>query len=194
MVHDIVVPSTQSETHELAALRKEWWWFLLLGLLLIISGSIAISYAFLASVAVITLFGFLLVLGGIAQLVAAFWIGRWSGLAISMLTGILYIVVGGLTVARPGEALEAMTLLIGAFLLIGGIFRSVAAMTLRLHHWGWLLLNGLITVLLGLTILAEWPGSSFFVIGLFVGIDMLFNGWAWVMLSLGLRSIPEPAK
>lgn len=193
MAREITIPTSQPDTHELAALRKEWWWFLLLGLLLIVSGSIAISYAFLASVAVITLFGFLLVLGGIAQVVAAFWIGRWSGFAISLLAGILYIVVGGLTVARPVEGLEALTLLIGAFLLVGGIFRSVAAMTLRLHHWGWLLLNGLITVLLGLMILADWPESSLWVIGLFVGIDMLFNGWAWVMLSLGLRSGGEPA-
>ena len=193
MVREISIPSSQPDPHELAALRKEWWWFLLLGLLLIVSGTIAISYAFLASVAVITLFGFLLVLGGIAQLVAAFWIGRWSGFAIAMLAGVLYIVVGGLTVARPVEGLEALTLLIGAFLLIGGIFRSVAAMTLRLHHWGWLLLNGLITVLLGLMILADWPESSLWVIGLFVGIDMLFNGWAWVMLSLGLRSTGEVA-
>ena len=193
MAREITIPTSQPDTHELAALRKEWWWFLLLGLLLIVSGSIAISSAFLASVAVITLFGFLLVLGGIAQVVAAFWIGRWSGFAISLLAGILYIVVGGLTVARPVEGLEALTLLIGAFLLVGGIFRSVAAMTLRLHHWGWLLLNGLITVLLGLMILADWPESSLWVIGLFVGIDMLFNGWAWVMLSLGLRSGGEPA-
>ena len=75
--------------HELAELRKEWWWFLLLGLLLILSGTIAISYAFLASVTVITLFGFLLVLGGVAQIVAAFWIGRWSGFAIALLSGVL---------------------------------------------------------------------------------------------------------
>lgn len=190
---DSALRPSEPGKHELEALRKEWWWFLLLGLLLIVSGTIAISYAFLASVAVVTLFGFLLILGGIAQLVAAFWVGRWSGFAIAALAGVLYVVVGGLAVARPLESLEALTLLIGAFLLVGGIFRSVAAMTLRLHHWGWLLLNGLITGLLGLMVLAEWPQSSLWVIGLFVGIDMLFNGWAWVMLSLGLRTTPDKA-
>ncbi len=177
--------------HELDTLRKEWWWFLLLGVLLIVSGTIAIAYAFLASVAVVTLFGFLLIMGGIAQIVAAFWVGRWSGFAISVLAGVLYVVVGGMIIARPGIALEAFTLLIGSFLLVGGIFRSVTAMTLRMHDWGWLLLNGLVTGLLGLMVLAEWPESSVWVIGLFVGIDMLFNGWAWVMLSLGLRALPD---
>ena len=75
--------------------------------------------------------------------------------------------------------------MVGSFFLVGGIFRVVAAMTLRLHHWGWMLLNGVITALLGLLVLAEWPSSGLFVIGLFLGIDMLFNGWTWVMLSLG---------
>lgn len=179
-----------TQKHELEALRREWWWFLLLGLLLIAAGTIAISYAFLASVAVVTLFGVLLVMGGVAQIVAAFWIGRWNGFSIAVLAGVLYIVVGGMAVARPGIALEAFTLLIGAFLLVGGIFRSIAAMTLRLHDWGWLLLNGLVTGLLGLLVLAEWPASSIWVIGLFVGVDMLFNGWAWVMVALGVRALP----
>lgn len=179
--------------HELESLRKEWWWFLVLGILLIVAGSVAISYSFLASVATVELFGFLLILGGVGQVVAAFWVGRWSGFAVSLLAGILYLVVGGITLARPFESLAALTLLVGAFLLAGGIFRAVAAMSLRLNHWGWLLLNGLITAFLGLLVLAEWPQSSFWVIGLFVGVDMLFNGWTWVMLSLGLRSIPEVA-
>ncbi len=109
---------------------------------------------------------------------------------LSLLAGILYVVVGGMMVARPFVGAEALTLLVGSFFLVGGIFRVVAAMTLRLHHWGWILLNGVITALLGLLVLAEWPGSGLFVIGLFLGIDMLFNGWTWVMLSLGLRSLP----
>ena len=98
--------------------------------------------------------------------------------------------VGGQLVARPFIGTEALTLLLGSFFLVGGIFRVVAAMTLRLHHWGWIMLNGVVTSLLGLLVLAEWPKSGLFVIGLFVGIDMLFNGWTWVMLSLGLRCLP----
>lgn len=182
--HDVI-------KHELEALRKEWWWFFLLGLLLILSGTVAIGYAFLASVAVVTLFGFLMVVGGVAQIVTSFWVGRWSGFAISLLAGVMYVVVGGMVVARPAIALEAFTLLIGSFLLVGGAFRAITAMATRLQDWGWLLLNGLIAGLLGLLVLAEWPESSIWVVGVFVGVDMLFNGWAWVMLSMGLRALPE---
>jgi uncharacterized membrane protein HdeD (DUF308 family) len=130
-----------------------------------------------------------LVIGGVAQIVSSFWAGRWTGFLLSVLIGILYVVVGGEMVARPFEAGLALTILVGSFLLVEGIFRVVAAMSLRMHHYGWILLNGVITALLGLMVLAEFPESGLWVIGLFVGIDLLFNGWTWVMLSLGLRSI-----
>ncbi len=176
--------------HELEALRREWYWFLLLGILLIIGGTLAIGYSVLATLTAVTFFGILLVVGGFAQIVSSFWAGKWSGFLLSLMAGILYVVIGGMMVARPFLGAEALTLLVGSFFLVGGIFRVVAAMTLRLHHWGWILLNGVVTALLGLLVLAEWPNSGLFVIGLFLGIDMLFNGWTWVMLSLGLRSLP----
>jgi uncharacterized membrane protein HdeD (DUF308 family) len=175
--------------HELEALRGEWYWFLALGILLIAAGTIAISYAFLATEIAVTLFGLLLVAGGAAQIVSSFWAGKWTGFLLSVLAGILYVVVGGMMVARPLQAGLALTLLIGSFFLVGGMFRIVAALSLRMHHYGWALLNGVVTALLGLMVLAEWPNSGLFVIGLFIGIEMLFNGWTWVMLSLGLRTI-----
>jgi uncharacterized membrane protein HdeD (DUF308 family) len=187
------LPRSPSEAirHELVALRSEWYWFLLLGILLIVGGTIAIGYSMLATEVAVKLFGILLVIGGAAQIVSAFWAGRWSGFLLALLAGILYVVIGGMMVAQPVAAAAALTLLIGSFFLVGGIFRIVASMSLRLNHWGWLLLNGVVTAILGLLVLAEWPLDALWVIGLFIGIDMLFNGWAWVMLSLGLRSLPK---
>ena len=187
------LPRSPSEAirHELASMRNEWYWFLLLGILLIIGGTIAISYSALASAVAVTLFGILLVVAGGAQIVSAFWAGRWSGFLMALLAGILSVVVGGMMVAQPVAAEAAITLLIGSFFLVGGLFRIAASMSLRLHHWGWLLLNGLVTALLGLLVLAKWPIDALWIIGLFIGIDMLFNGWAWVMLSFGLRSLPK---
>ncbi|MBI2824576.1 MAG: HdeD family acid-resistance protein [Planctomycetia bacterium] len=177
--------------HELHRLRKEWYWFLALGILLILAGTVAIGHSFMATVVAVKLLGFLLLIAGGAQIVSSFWAGRWSGFLLSLLAGILYVVVGGMMVARTLESGLALTLLIGAFFLVGGIFRIVAAMTLRLHHWGWMLLNGVVTALLGLLVLAEWPDSALYIIGLFIGIDMLFNGWFWVMIGFSLRSLPE---
>ena len=178
--------------HELEALRAEWWWFLLLGILLIVTGSIAVSYSVLATVMAVAFIGVLLVLSGGAQLVASFWAGNWSGFLLSVLAAILHLVVGAMLIARPVAAGEALALLIGSFFLVGGLFRIVAALALRVHHWGWLLLNGAVTALLGLLVLGDWPGSSLWVIGTLIGVDLMVHGWVWVMLAIGLRNFPLP--
>lgn len=179
--------------HELEGLQQEWYWFLALGILLIISGTLAIGYPAIFTFGVVKFLGFLLVIGGGAQVVASFWTGKWSGFLLSLLAGVLYIVVGATIVTRPFIAEEVLTVLIGSFFLVGGIFRIMASMSLRLHHWGWMLLNGVVTAFLGLLVLAQLPQAAFWVIGLLLGVDMIFNGWAWVMLSLGLKNI-LPAK
>ena len=83
-----------------------------------------------------------------------------------------------------------MTLIIAIFLIISGIFRIVSALSERFTGWGWVLLNGGVSLLLGLLIYKQWPLSGLWVIGLFVGIDLIFNGWAWIMLSLAMRKPP----
>jgi len=82
-------------------------------------------------------------------------------------------------------------LLVAVFLLFGGIFRIAAVLTVRFHHWSWMLLNGGISLLLGLMIWAQWPWSGLWVIGLFIGIDMIFYGWSLIMLAMAFRNIPE---
>jgi uncharacterized membrane protein HdeD (DUF308 family) len=104
-----------------------------------------------------------------------------------MLIGILYVVVGYTLVDKPVQQAVILALILAAFLIVSGIFRIVAALALRFHNWGWVLLNGMISVVLGVMINKGWPETSLFIIGLFVGIEMLFNGIAWVMFSLALR-------
>jgi uncharacterized membrane protein HdeD (DUF308 family) len=178
--------------HELEALRAEWYWFLILGVLMILGGMAAVAHTVIAGVVVTVFIGVLMIVAGAAQIVGSFWAGKWTGFLITMLAGIVYLVVGGMLLKEPVAGVASLTLVVGAFFLASGIFRSVAAMTLKMHHWGWILLNGVVTALLGLLVLAEWPADSLFAIGLFVGIDMIFNGWTYVMLAFGLRSLPKP--
>jgi len=81
-------------------------------------------------------------------------------------------------------------LVLAAAFMVGGLFRIVSAAADRFHGWGWVLLNGVITLVLGVMIWREWPESALRVIGLFVGIDMLFAGWSWIMMALAVRSVP----
>ncbi len=176
--------------HELASMKSHWWWFLLLGVAWIVLGTIAMSSAVWATVAFVELFGLLMLIAGVAQIVSAFWAGRWSGFLLQLLIGILYAVAGFILLDKPLESAATLTLLIALLLLVGGIIRIVVALSERMTGWGWVLLNGAVSSLLGLMILRGWPISGTWVIGLFVGIEMIFNGWYWVMLSFGIKNSP----
>lgn len=178
--------------NELEALRANRLWFLILGIAMVVIGTFAIGWACIATVTVTAtwLFGFLLLASGIAEIVHSFWIGRWSGMLVHLLIGVLYALVGFLVIDQPVNAAVQVTLLIAIFLMVGGLFRIVLSVSERFTGWGWVLLNGGVTFLLGLMIYKQWPGSSLWVIGLFIGIDLIFNGWAWIGLWLGLRRLP----
>lgn len=180
-------PGLPSWTHELDALRKHWCWFLTLGIAMVVFGTIAIGSAVIATVAATVLFGFLLLAGGISTIISSFYAGRWSGMLVHLLIGVLYTVVGLMIVNRPASSAIELTLIIAFFLIFGGIFRVVYALSERFTGWGWVLLNGGVSLLLGLLVYKQWPASGLWIIGLFVGIELIFNGWAWIMLSLGLR-------
>lgn len=184
-------PSNASATHELHPLRNQWWCFLLLGVALVVLGAVCISEPLIPSLASVVFLGFLLMAGGIAQIVSAFWAGKWSGMLIHMLIGVLYTVVGYMIIDAPIVNMVLITKFIAIFLVISGVFRIIAAMVVRYHDWGWSLLNGGITLLLGIIINRQLPEAALWVIGLFVGIEMIFNGWAWVMLALGLRTVAK---
>ncbi|HUY89370.1 MAG TPA: HdeD family acid-resistance protein [Pirellulales bacterium] len=179
--------------HELAALQKEWWWFLLLGIGLIVLGTLALGSAVIVSFATVVFLGLLLLAAGIAQTISAFWAGRWSGFLLTMFIGLLYMVAGLFIINHPIKSTIELTLMLAFLFIVSGIFRIVTALVLRFPLWGWPLLNGVISVLLGVMIYKQWPASGLVVIGIFVGIELIFNGWAWVMFSLGLKNLPREA-
>jgi uncharacterized membrane protein HdeD (DUF308 family) len=184
-------PSNLSDVHELHALRNHWWCFLLLGIALLVLGSICIIDPLLPSLASVIFLGFVLMAGGITQIVSAFWAGKWRGMLIHILIGVLYVVVGYMIVDSPVINMVLITKFIAIFLIVSGAFRTISALVVRFQDWGWALLNGGITLLLGIIINRQLPEAALWVIGLFIGIEMLFNGWAWVMLALGLRAVAK---
>ena len=102
----------------------------------------------------------------------------------------LSVVVGGLFLRAPLDTLLALTLLLACLLMVGGIFKIVAALSYRFGAWGWPLVSGVIDLILGVMIGLEWPASALWVIGLFVGISLVFRGLNWIGLGLALRTPP----
>jgi uncharacterized membrane protein HdeD (DUF308 family) len=175
--------------HELEAIRGNWAWFVALGAILIIVGTIAVGMPILSTLASAVVFGSLLLLGGIAQLVGAFWTRDWSGFFISLLMGVLYVVLGLMFLRQPIEAIEAMTLFLACALMVGGLFRIIGSLMYQFPHWGWTLVGGVINLTLGIMIWQQWPAASLWVIGLFIGIDLIFTGWTWVVLALSVKKL-----
>jgi len=175
--------------HELEAIRGNWGWIMALGIVLIVVGTLAIGMPFAASLASAVAFGILFLVGGIAQLVGSFWTRDWSGFFLNLLIGILYLVLGLMFLRHPGDVLLALSLFLACALMVSGLFRIIGSLMYRFPHWGWTLLGGVINLLLGIYIYAMWPLDSFIIIGLFVGIDMIFTGWTWVMLSLAVKNL-----
>jgi uncharacterized membrane protein HdeD (DUF308 family) len=177
--------------HQLTALRGNWLWFVLLGVALIVLGLVALGAVPIASLATAVVIGALLLGGGVAEIVGTFWCRGWSGFLLHLLSGVLSLVVGVLFLRAPVGALLALTLLLACMLTVGGVIKIAAALSYRFGAWGWPLLSGVIDFILGVMIWQEWPASALWVIGLFVGISLMFRGFNWIGLGLALRSLPR---
>jgi uncharacterized membrane protein HdeD (DUF308 family) len=164
-----------------------WGWFLAFGIALLILGVAAVARAVTATVATMLFFGWLLVLASGIEIAQAILVGHWVGFFHHLLAAVLFGVVGLLIVTRPTISAEVATVVMAAFFLIGGLFQLIASMALALPGWGWQAADGIITLVLGVLVLVEWPASGLWVIGLFVGIDLIFYGLEWIALALGVR-------
>jgi uncharacterized membrane protein HdeD (DUF308 family) len=171
-----------------AEIVHNWGWFLVFGIALVLIGVLAIARAVAATVVSMLFFGWLLVIAAGIEIVQAIMVGKWAGLYHHWLGAILFGVLGALIVWRPLVSAEILTLLMGAFFLVAGLFQLITPFLVSLPEWGWHALNGIITLVLGILILAQWPVSGLWVIGLFVGIELIFYGGAWIALALRLRS------
>src|SRR5262249_51052093 len=158
---------------------------------LIVLGWAVIGEPFVATAAAVQILGMLLVIGGIFQVASSFWGRKWRGFLLSLLAGFFYLFLGWLMIENTAEAAAALTLIVAVSLIVGGVFRIAVSLSQRFDGWVWVLLNGVISLLLGVFIWRHWPSTALWVIGLFLGIEMLFSGLSWVMLALRVRSLPK---
>jgi len=168
-------------------LRKNWGWLLAWGILLEVAGVAGLGYTVAVSAVTTVFIGSLMVIYGVIELFQAFRHQRWSGFFLFLIGGILSIVAGSILWWRPFVGMEVLTLFMASYFLVLGAFRTVGSISTRHPGWGWALVNGIASLVLGVLIWNRWPFSSFWVIGLFVSIDMIFAGWNYIMLSLVAR-------
>jgi uncharacterized membrane protein HdeD (DUF308 family) len=183
-------PATTPRTAETSGLRGMWLCLLLCGIALIVAGFAALGSSLVATLATVVVAGILFLVGGGVHLVTAFYARRWRGFFLHLLAAVLYIIAGIWMLDEPLWAAVKLTLLFGICLVIGGLGRIIVSPIMRFPGWGWEFFNGVITGLLGMAIVLQWPFSGLAFIGIYVGIEMLISGISLVMLALGARAAP----
>lgn len=169
--------------------RRNWVWLLLLGFLFLILGLIGLGRLFALTLAGALFFGVLFIIGGVAQFVEALKCKGWKGVAFHVLISVLYVVGGVFVIQDPLAASVLLTWVLAAVLIGAGILRIIMAIQMR-SSGSWIvpLLGGIISLFLGGIILAKWPLSGLWVIGLFIAIELIVNGWSYIFIALAART------
>ena len=168
--------------------RRNWGWLFALGLAMIVIGFGAVCLPMVATLTIEIVIGWLLIAGGIVQGIHAFTAKRWGGSVMNVLAAILYVVVGLMLLAHPVAGILTLTVLLAAFFFIEGIFKIIMSIQMRsMPNWGWLFVSGLVALALGVIIWMGWPATAAWVIGLLVGIDLIFGGWATLFVAISIK-------
>lgn len=166
-------------------LKQSWGWFFAVGAAMVVVGTMAVTVPGLASLGVTLLLGWMLLIGGVVQGVHAFTVRRWRGFLVQAVIAVLYVGVGLLFLANPLGGMFTLTLVVTAFLLIEGVFRLVTALQTRpAANWSWIAMSGIVSIVLASMIWAELPGDALWIIGLLVGVNIIFNGFSMIMVAM----------
>ncbi len=184
-----ISPLPQGLADGLKALRAKWGWIVALGVVFLVAGVIAMGSVVAATETAVLVVGIMMLMGGVAEIIAAFSVKTWGKFLLWMLLGVLYVAAGMIAIMNPLLAAAYLTLMLGFALVFGGVLRIFLAFQMKSAGgpWGWVVLSGLITLLLGAMIIAQWPASSLFVLGIFLGIDLIFIGAGWITMGLALK-------
>jgi uncharacterized membrane protein HdeD (DUF308 family) len=175
-----------------SSVREHWVLFFIEGIILLVLGVLAIILPPIAGLAFTIFFGWLFLISGVAGLITTFWMRRAPGFWWSLLSALLGIAVGVVLIASPVSGLLSLTLVLIAFFVIEG----VASIMFALEHkrelsgrWAWMMASGIVDLILAGLILAGFPGTAAWAIGLLIGINMIFGGSALVAMALHARNI-----
>ena len=164
-------------------------WVIFVGIVLLVLGIAAVIYDSTATRISVMLLGWLLVIAGVMQIVHAVQVRSWSGFFLYLLDGILRATVGTLLLLYPGSGALTITLILSFYFIVGGIFRTAAAMDLKFPSWGWTVFWGAVSIVLGVLLAMQWQTSSTWFVGFDVGVDLILSGWALLMFASVINQV-----
>jgi uncharacterized membrane protein HdeD (DUF308 family) len=175
----------------LEEIRKSWGWFLVLGIALVVLGAICLIFNISATFATVLVFGWLLLVSGVFQLINAFGAGTWSGFFLYLLGALFRGFTGYLLVRYPVMGAETLTLVLASFFIVGGLFRAVGSSMLKFPRWGWSVFSGVVATVLGILLLVQMPVSGIWFIGFAIGVDLIFDGTAMIGFATAIHGLPS---
>ena len=170
-------------------ISRTWAWSLLLGVLITILGVVALGGMWATTLASVRIFGLLLVVAGLLETIVAIGTRHARGLLVRALTGVLSVAIGSVLMRYPSSSVAALTMLLVLLFLTSGLLRTLTAVILRYPAWEWTALECIGAAILGVLLWVSEPVSSLWVIGMFVGLGLIFRGVAWVMFALAARHV-----
>jgi uncharacterized membrane protein HdeD (DUF308 family) len=175
---------------EIAEARKSWVWFLLIGILLMALGATCIVKAQTATTFSILVLGWILVISGVFWLINSFLTIASPMFFLFLLSALIRGGIGYLLIRHPNAGAEGVTMVLAVLFIVGGLFRTAGASLIKFPWWGWTVLSGIVAVVLGVYLLANWPVASTFFVGIVIGVDLLFDGGALTAFGAAIRSLP----
>jgi uncharacterized membrane protein HdeD (DUF308 family) len=170
-------------------LGHRWGWLLVLGIVQIIAGSIAIAIPVVAALAAVAIFGAVLIVSAIFQMIHAFRVRAWPRSAWYGLGGVFYLIAGLLVVIFPIPGMLTLAVMIAILLIADGVLRVAFATSIRpVAGWGWLIAGGLGSIVVGVFLLLGWPATALWVTGLLLGVNLIFTGAMHAALALTART------
>ena len=176
----------------LEQVRKSSGWFLVFGILLSVLGIACVVKAQTATTFSIRALGWVLMISGVLWLVNSFYAFNWHGFFLYLLNAIIRGVTGYLLIRHPDAGAQGVTMLLAALFIVGGLFRGIGASVIQFPRRGWTVFSGLVSLILGIYLLATWPAASTYFVGIVIGIDLIFDGASLVGFAVAISSLPKP--
>ena len=170
--------------------RKSWGWFLVSGVVLMVLGAVCIVKAQTATTFSILVLGWVLAISGVVWLVNAFQAWTWGGFFVYLLNAIIRVVTGYLLIRHPDAGAEGVTMVLAMLFIVGGLFRIGGASAIQFPRWGWTVFAGVVSTVLGISLLISWPTASSYFVGIAVGTDLVFDGAALLGFAGAIHSLP----
>ena len=172
------------------ATRSQSWWFIVLGASTIAMGALAALSGFQSSLEFEVSVGLIFLIAGLAHALHSFWYRAWGGFYYQLLGATHYLIIGLMLLANRGPGVEMLILLLSLLLIMQGMVQyglaSQICLTVTKH---WTLVSGTIAIVLGILTWMQWPNTTYWVIGLFVGVHLLFSGLSVLVLALVMRQL-----